>query len=165
MPQSRRLADLEKTLELLIEKLGSMEQNLAMASDAEVKISIKQRIREEIKPDIDKFQTEYWDTLAREVNSLKINETEADAAVIEVIQVIESFEQNNADMYAEQGIALLLDIRNKLSEPGPSATAKLKAAIPLFPPFVSYEVEFEPASFLRRVFPTFSRLVRKAEKK
>lgn len=161
MPNSRRLADLEKTLELLIEKLGALQRDLAMASDPEVKISIKQRIREDVKPQIDQFKTEYWDTLAQEVNSLTINETEANAAVIEVIQIIQNVEQNNADKYPEQGIELLAEIRNKLSEPGPSASAKLKAVIPLLPPVFYYEVEIETEGLWRRVFPTFSRLFKR----
>lgn len=165
MDKSRRLAEIEKNLELLRERLAAMERKRVMAYDAEEKISYKQRIREEIKPEIDEFQTEYWEIIAQEVNSQGIDETEADAAVIEVIQIIENFEQKNAERYDEQGIELLADIRNKLREPGKSATAKLKATIPILPPFVSYEVEFEPENILRRLFPTFSKLVRAGEKK
>lgn len=165
MPLNNRLTDLEKNLELLYQKLGAMERSRIMAYDAEAKISIDQRIREEIKPQIHQTEAEYWQLLAQEINSLMINEIDAQNAIIEVIQTAEIIEKNNIDQYSDQVIKLLTEIRNKLSEPGKSSSAKLKAAVPLLPPFVSYEMEIETEGILRRIFPTFSKLVRKAEKK
>lgn len=149
----------------MYEKLGRMERSLIMASDPEVKISIEQRIKVEIEPQIQRTEIDYLRLLAEEANSLIIDEADANEAVIEVIKTAEIIEQNNTNQYPVQVIELLTEIRNKLNEPGKSAAAKLKAAIPLLPPFVSYEVEFETESILRRIFPTFSRLLRKAKKK
>lgn len=165
MPLSGRLADLERNLELLYEKLGDMERSLILSYDAEAKISIKQRIREEIKPQIRQTEVEYWQLLTHEINASVIDEVDARSAIVEVIKTTEIIEQNNANQYPDQVIQLLTDIRNKLNEPGKSSSAKLKAALPLLPPFVSYEVELETEGILQRVFPTFSRLLRKAEKK
>ncbi|MBF2028185.1 MAG: hypothetical protein IGS48_15705 [Oscillatoriales cyanobacterium C42_A2020_001] len=162
---STRLADLEKNLELLYQKLGAMERSRIMAYDAEAKISIEQRIREEIRPQIQQNEVEYWQLLAQEVDSLLIDEVDASSAITEVIQTVEIIEQNNANQYPDQVIQLLTEIRNKLNEPGKSSSAKLKTALPLLPPFISYEVELETEGVLRRMFPTFSRLLKKVEKK
>lgn len=157
-----RLADIEKNLELLYEKLGAMERNCIMAYDAEAKISIEQRIREDVLPQIRRSETEYWQRLAQEANSLTINEIDANNAVIEIAEIID---QSSSGQYPDQMIQLLTEIRNKLNEEGKTSSAKLKAALPLLPPFVSYEVELETQGMLRRMFPTFSRLLKKTEKK
>ncbi|NET47733.1 MAG: hypothetical protein F6K09_03210 [Merismopedia sp. SIO2A8] len=142
-----------------------MERGLILAYDAEEKISIKQRIQEEIKPQIYQTETEYWQFLIREINSLVIDEADASNAIFEVIQTAEVVEQNKTNQYPVQVIQLLTEIKNKLSEPGKSSVAKLKAAVPLLPPFISYEMEIETEGILRRMFPTFSRLLKKVEKK
>jgi hypothetical protein len=170
MPPSRRLFDLEKNLSLLYEKLGAMEQCRIRAYDAEAKISIEQRIRDEVLPDIHKYEAAYWQLLVQEANSITISEAEASSAITEVLQTVELIQNSNANGYSnsDEVIKLLTDIRNQLSEPGKSSAGKLKAAIPLFPPFVSYEVEMDTTTTLRRLFPTFSKLLKelsKAEKK
>lgn len=164
MPLSRRLADLEKNLELLYEKLGAMEKAYSMAADPEIKISIKQRIREEITPQIRQIEAQFWKLSDQEASSSRIDEVDASNAVVEVVQIVERVQQNNANQYPDEVIQLLTEIRNKLNEPGKSSAAKLKAALPLLPPFVSYEMELDTEGLLRQVFPTFSRLFRKAEK-
>ena len=164
MPPSGRLADLEKNLELLYESLGAMERGFIFAYDPEAKNSIKQRIREEIKPQIRQTEVEYWQLLAHEVNSWVIDD-DANSAIIEVIQATDIIKQNDSSKNHNELIQHLTKIQNKLNEPGKSSSAKLKAAIPLFPPFVSYEVELETQGILQRLFPTFSRLLRKVRKK
>ncbi len=160
MPLSRRLADLEKNLELLYKKLGAMERELINEYKAQAKFSIEQEI-DDIKLKIREWKAEYWQLLAQEASLSRIDEVDASNAVVEVVQIVERVQQNNANQYPEQVIQLLTEIRNKLNEPGKSSTAKLKATLPLLPPFVSYEMELD---LLRQVFPTFSRLFRKAEK-
>ncbi len=54
MPPSRRLADLEKALELRYETLGEAEKRLAMSDEIFAKNAIKQRIREEVLPELRK---------------------------------------------------------------------------------------------------------------
>lgn len=161
MSLNKRLAVLSKNIELLYEKLGAMEKSLAMAVDPEIKISIQQRIREEIKPEIQKNQSEYLQLLATQANSIIINENDANDLVVEMIEAIEIRQNNN---YPDQVINLLTEIRNELNKPEKSSSAKLKATIPLLPPFLSYEVDFETEDVLRRLFPTFDKLIKKKRK-
>jgi hypothetical protein len=165
MPLSRRLTNLEKALDSLYETLGEAQKRLALANDIFEKNYIKQRIRQEVLPEIHEREEEYWQFLTQEVNSLAIDEDDASETIIEFIQTTEIIQQNNSHQYPDQVIQLLTEIRNKLNEPGKCSSAKLKAALPLLPPFISYEMEIETEGVLRRIFPTFSRLLRKVEKK
>ena len=161
---SQRFTDLEKVLESLYETLGQVERRLAITNDIFEKTSIRQRIREEVLPAIRESETEYWQLLNQEAATLVIQEPDANDAIVEILQTIDVIEQNSST-YSEQVVQLLVDIRNKLNEPEASSSAKLKAAVPLFPPFISYEAEIETEGFLKRFLPTFSRLLQKAQKK
>ncbi|WP_414755613.1 hypothetical protein [Anabaena sp. CCY 9910] len=165
MPQNSRLSDLKKNLQLLYEKLAGMERSRITAYDAEAKISIEMRIREEILPDIRRYEAEYWQVLYQEFNTLSIDEIDANDVIIEVTQTIEQITKHRFNGYPDEIIHLLIEIRDKLREPEKSSTAKLKATLPLFPPFVSYEIEFGTQGILQQFFPTFSRLLDKTKKK
>jgi hypothetical protein len=60
---------------------------------------------------------------------------------------------------------LLREIRDKLNEQELPAAAKLKAALPLVPGILSYEVELDTESSLRRAFGPIRRLFRGAIEK
>jgi hypothetical protein len=160
-----RLTDLEKHLTLLYEKLAAMERGLIMAYDAEAKISIEQRIREEVIPQVRKYEVEYWQLFAEQGNQFFIEEVDANIAITEVVNIVEQAQQNSVRKYPDELINLLAEIRDKLKEPEKTATAKLKAALPLLPPFLSYEFELDTPSILRQLFPTFSRLLKHTSKK
>jgi hypothetical protein len=59
---------------------------------------------------------------------------------------------------------VLQEIKAALSKPGIPAAGKLKAAIPLLPGVISYEMELDTEGLLRRVFPTFCDLADKIKK-
>lgn len=165
MPPSRRLADLEETLDSLYETLGEAKKRLAYANDIFEKNGIKQRIRREVLPEINQAEAEYWQFLAQEVDAFAITETDANLAIDEVIQEAELIETSGAQNYPDQVMKLLVEIRNKLNEPGKPAAAKLKAALPLLPPFISYEIELDTESSLRKVYEPIRRIFRGAPKK
>ncbi len=60
---------------------------------------------------------------------------------------------------------LLLEIRDKLNQQELPAAAKLKAALPLVPGILSYEVELDTESSLRRAVQPIRRLFRRAIEK
>ncbi|MBG1266761.1 hypothetical protein [Nostoc sp. WHI] len=166
MPSSRRLADVEKNLELWYENLGSMEQVLAITYDARARIAINQQIQYDILPQIRKYEVEYWQLLAQEVaHSCAIEEFDARNAIVHVVQEVKRIENKSSVHYPDDFMQLLLEIRDKLNEPETPATAKAKLALPLLPGILSYEVELDTENALRRAFLPLKGLFKKALEK
>jgi len=153
---TQRLTDLEKNLELRYETLGKAEKRLAITDEIFSKNAIELRIREEILPEIRKYKAEYWEVMMQEVRYRLVEETEASHAIGEVIQEVQVIQsQGNCPPELMQ---LLLEIRDKLNQPGIAAAAKAKLALPLIPGIVSYEVELDTENLLRRVFQPLKQL-------
>lgn len=161
MVPRRRLTDLEEILDSLYETLGNLQKQLAYTSGAPERNNIEQTISRQHLPQIRKCQQEYWQLLAQHANSFEINEADADSAIIEVLQIVEQIQQSNIARCSQEQILLLTEIRNKLNEPKKSAAGKLKATLPLLPPFVSYEIELGTEGILQQIFPTFRRILKK----
>lgn len=165
MPSSPRLAYLEKILELRYETLGEAETDLAMTTNTFEKTAIRQRIREQVLPELRKYEVEYWDLLAQEARACAVEEVDARNAIVEVVRTVELIEQTASANYPNEFMRLLLEIRDKLNEPGQPAAAKAKLALPLVPGILSYEVELDTENSLRRAFQPIKRLFRGAIEK
>ncbi|MBD2212928.1 hypothetical protein H6G27_24070 [Nostoc linckia FACHB-104] len=163
MPLSKRLADLEKILELRYETLSKAGKRLAITDEIFAKNAIEQRIREEILPEIRQYETEYWQLLAQEANFCTVEEVDAHNAIFLVVQKIELMEKNSSANYPNDLMRLLLEIRDKLNQPGTPAAAKAKIALPLLPGILSYEVELDTENALRQAFQPLKQLFKKAE--
>lgn len=161
----QRLAELEKILDLRYETLSKAEKRLAITDEIFAKNAIEQRIREEVLPELRKYETEYWRLLAQEAHSCAVEEIDARNAIVEVVQEVELIENKLSANYSDQFMRLLLEIRDKLNEPGQPAAAKAKLALPLVPGILSYEVELDTESSLRRAFGPIRRLFKGALEK
>lgn len=165
MNVNKRLQTLSENLALGYEKLSAMERSLIMAYDAEAKISIKQRIREEINPQVKQMEKEYWQLISKQVCSLEFEENDVSEILTEVTDLTETICQAHKNKQAEEIITLLTEIHIKLNELDTPASSRLKATIPLFLPFLQYEVDLEANNILRQFFPTIQKLIGKARKK
>jgi phage anti-repressor protein len=165
MPLNRRLANLEETLDSLYETLGESQKRLAYANDIFEKNSIKQRIRKEVLPELRQCEAEYWKILAQEARSCVVAEVDASHAIVDVVREVELIENQSSTNYPDKLMRLLLEIREKLNEPGQPAAAKAKLALPLVPGILSYEVELDTESSLRRAFQPIRRLFKGALEK
>jgi hypothetical protein len=165
MPPSRRLTDLEKNLELRYETLGEAEKRLAMSDEIFSKNAIKQRIREEVLPELRKVEAEYWEVLVQEARTCGLEEVEAHNTIVEIVPEVEAITNQPSANYAYEFMQLLLEIRDKLNQQELPAAAKLKAALPLVPGILSYEVELDTENSLRRAFQPIKRLFRGAIEK
>jgi hypothetical protein len=165
MPPSRKLAEIEKQLELLYETLNSAKKRLAMTDEIYAKTAIKQRIREETLPEIRQCEAEYWDILAQEAGFCTVEEVDARNAIVEVVGEVEQIENQPATNYPDELMRLLREIRDKLNEPGTPAAAKAKLALPLIPGILAYEVELDTENTLRKVLQPIKRLFRDAAQK
>lgn len=163
---NNRLRQLEENLELLREQQGALEQEALMTTGLH-KTQAEQRLQREIKPKIRDYEQEYWQILAQKSNQLEIGESDAEAAIAEIVETVNQIEVQQIDTYSAEMLQLLQQIRDKLNQPGTPATAKLKGVISSIPPFigVSYEAEIDTENFLRKHFPTFTKLLKGAAKK
>ncbi|WP_293143183.1 MULTISPECIES: hypothetical protein [unclassified Microcoleus] len=163
MSSEQLLAAIDKSLELQYETLGKAKKRLAMTDEIFAKIAIEQRIREELLPQICKDQSEYWKLLSQCANSYPVQESDAEYAIHQVIRDVELVK---SDDYADKLMRLLQEIKDKLNQPGTSAAAKAKLALPLIPGILSYEIELDTENSLRQIFQPLKQLFRgEAEKK
>jgi ribosomal protein L29 len=157
-----RLSHLQTEIEGYYEQLAGKESALRTIEESE-KVRIEQQIRK-VKQDIAKIQGEYWLLLKSQTAQLDITEADAEIVTAEIIQEVEILQyqptvQSNAEL-----VKLLTEIKAELTKPGIPGSGKLKAAIPLLPGFLSYEMDLDTEGLLRRLFPTFSKLAGKLKK-
>lgn len=150
MNERARLNDIEEILEILYERLGYFQKELAFAANQSAKFELKQQIKREILPDIRKYETEYWELYPQEV--IIISDEEAESQLVKVEQAVDSIEKISSDNYSSELIPLLHTIRDKLDNQNKAASAKLKLVLPLIPALASYELELETQGLLSKVF-------------
>ncbi|MEB3232707.1 MAG: hypothetical protein VKJ64_16985 [Leptolyngbyaceae bacterium] len=165
---SDRLSQLEDRLSEFQEQLSGMEETLVL-SPMEEHARLKLRIKK-LKAGMRPFEEEYWQRVAQQANELSIPDAEAKEAVAEIVTEVTQIEADPPANYPEALLQVLGEIRdslNKPDEPETPASAKLKSAISLMPPFVnlSYEGEIDLEKFFESHFPTFRKLIKAAAKK
>lgn len=151
----QRLEALEEILELEYEKLGEFQKEIAMIASAPAKFELKQRLKREVIPEIRKYEAEYGELLSQQVQEVKavvISDAEAESAITEVVQAVQQIEIQAAENYPEELIRLLTELREKLDDPGKSAAAKLKVALPIIPLVASYELEMDTEAFMTKAW-------------
>ena len=151
MDSQQRLADLENILDSLYETLGEAQKRRAYANDIFEKNSIKQRLRREVLPEIRKYEEEYWSLLAEEARNCQVDEVAANNAIVKVVEEVKLI-QSQPNQYPDEFMQKLQKILDKVNEPQTPAAGKLKAALPLIPGIMSYELELDTEISLKRVF-------------
>jgi|SRR4028118_119195 hypothetical protein len=163
MDSKQRLADLEEILDSLYETLGEAQKRRAYANDIFEKNSIKQRLRQEVLPEIRNYEQEYWSLLAEEVPYCQVDEVAASKAIVEVVQKVEPIVNKSSANYPDEFMQKLQKILDTLKEPQTPAAAKLIVALPLIPGIMSYEIELDTEISLKRVFGGIKKLFKKKE--
>jgi Effector-associated domain 1 len=107
------------------------------------------------------YETEYWKQLALKANCYELEEVDATSAIVEVEAQVVQVIKNQPDIN-DKLMELLVDIRDKLNEPGTPAVGKAKLVLPLIPGILSYEVELDTENSLRKVFKPIRWLYKKA---
>lgn len=158
-----RVLQLQKNLKRLYDQLGCIEDSLIT-----VEPSNRERIRqqkEDLLQEIRAIEQEYLQCLNQEVTLLTVPEEEAEVIVANLAQDTENISNSRMGQYPDEVIELLRKIHDTLNQQGKPAAGKLKLAIPLFLNIISYEVELDTESTLRRLFPTFTKLLKPERKK
>jgi hypothetical protein len=160
-----RLLEIESHLQILYEQKVSLEREILLSNGLQ-RTQTEQRLKLEVRPKIKEYEEEYWKVFSQHSGSMEISEQEAKVVVAEIVEQVSKIELNSSD-YTIEVLTLLREIRDKLNQPGSSATAKLKGVISSIPPFVgiSYEAELDTENFLNKHFPTFTSFVKGTIKK
>ncbi|NQE34344.1 hypothetical protein [Microcoleus asticus] len=162
MNSTRRLAYLEQTLDLWYEQLGEAEQALPMAIGPKEATAIKQDIRVRILPAIRRHEVEYWSLLEDEARDCQVDEVAASNAIFKVVEEVKLI-QSQPNQYPDEFMQKLQKILDKVNEPQTPAAGKLKAALPLIPGIMSYELELDTEISLKRVFGGIKKLLKKKQ--
>jgi sulfur relay (sulfurtransferase) DsrF/TusC family protein len=145
-----RLADIQASLTDLYEQLAGEERAWRLAEEAE-KTRLQQKVRLTWQR-IREYDREYVLTLSQQVKRQDLPEAVAEivtAEIVDAVEILEPLEKR------DEVKVLLQQILTELQKPGTPASAKLKVAIPIIPNVVSYEIEGDTESVVRRLFPTF----------
>ena len=162
---SDRLSQAEKQLESLYGQFNEIEDDITNNQNPQARAQSKQQLKN-LKPRIQEYEKEYLQALQQQAVELTFVEVDAQAVIDVVAEEISRIE-SNAQVYPDALLQQVREIRKKLDEPGTSAALKIKPVITLLPPGIglAIEGELDVENFLRRNFPTFTRLIRGSQAK
>jgi len=145
-----RISDLQDRLERQYSLLKQKEFALdtePQVTKGEVRLLIKQ-----LKQEIVEVEDDYAKRLAQQIKRHDLPESIAETVVGDLVDEIEMMQPiaKNDEMRS-----MLQQILDELRKPGISAAAKLKVVIPIIPNILTYEIEGDTESVVRRLFPTF----------
>lgn len=159
---SDRLSHLQSEVQGYYKQLAGKEtaKRTARFEDKEL---LQQQI-DVLKKELGSVEREYWLRWRAEIAGLTIPEADAEIVASQLVGEVEILEIEPAVQSNAELMKALQEIKAELSKPEIPAAGKLKAAIPLLPGVISYEMELDTEGLLRRVFPTFSKLAEKIKK-
>jgi hypothetical protein len=111
-----------------------------------------EKIKREVIPDIRKHESEYGKLLYQSTEAVLISDAEAEDALVEIEQAAKYLEIQPTESYPEELISLLQELREKLDDPGKTAAAKLKVALPIVPLLASYELEMDTEALMTQAW-------------
>jgi len=145
-----RLSDVQERLTRLYNLLKGLE----LAKD-EAEASEKPRLQLKIDSqwkEIRVVEKEYAQGIAQRIKRQDLPESIAQEVVGELVDEIEMMQPIAK---TDEMRSMLQQILDELRKPGTPAAAKLKVVIPIIPNIVSYEIEGDTETVVRRLFPTF----------
>ncbi|MEG4282630.1 hypothetical protein QUB68_05845 [Microcoleus sp. A006_D1] len=161
----KRVREIETSLKMLRAQLHYLEKEIILTTSSPAQFQLKRRLETDIQPRIQKYEQEYWQILAKTAETVEIPAPEAEIIVAEIVEEVGQIEVQQ--LYPDEVLHILREIRDKLDQPGPTAAAKLKGVISSIPPFVgiSYEAELDTENIFQRHFPTFQKWAKALAKK
>jgi hypothetical protein len=159
---SDRLSHLQSEVQGYYKQLANKEtaKRTARFEDKEL---LQQQI-DVLKKELGSVEREYWLRWQAEIARLTIPEADAEIVASEFVREVEFLEIEPAVQSNAELMNVLQEIKAELIKPEIPAGGKLKAAIPLLPGLISYEMELDTEGLLRRVFPTVCNFVDKLKK-
>jgi hypothetical protein len=149
---NRRTSDLHDQLKRLYERLNGIEKAKIDARD-EDKIPLQHRI-DDSWGEIREKEDEYIRSLVHEAERQTLPESVAKIIVDDLVHEIDLMSSSITNASIESSLQKILV---ELKKPHLSASAKLKITFPIIPGIVTYEIEGDTESLVRRLFPTFEK--------
>jgi hypothetical protein len=146
-----RLKELRELLDREYEKSHEFEKEISLSIGSE-KISLKQRFKREIAPQLSNLEKEYAELLVAGVPTGQIPEGEAKEIVTELSEATTKVLQSPPAGAPPEVLRLLEEIKTKLSEPKEAAAAKLKVTLPIIPTIFKYEIEVDTVRPLKNLW-------------
>jgi len=145
----QRLNELEELLELEYEQLHEYGKALITADGISQKIKLKQQLKRDLLLNLSAHEREYAELLAAGLQPERVPEIEAAPIILELTQA--TTQAQSISGAPTEMLQLLTEIKHKLDEPGKSAAAKLKVALPIIPLIARYELELDTENFLTTI--------------
>ncbi|MBI2928822.1 MAG: hypothetical protein HYY24_24430 [Verrucomicrobia bacterium] len=143
-----RFRQVEELLDIEYEKLHEFEKAISLADGISAKIALRQQIKRDLTPRLRRLEQEYAELLVQGVPDADIPEAQAQAFVTEVVRAVAKADELKPSGAPQEMVRLLAEIRDKLNEPGKSASGKLKVSLPIIPLISSYEMELDTEGVL-----------------
>ncbi len=143
-----RFRQVEELLDIEYEKLHEFERAFSLADGISQKIALRQQVKRDLTPRLRTLEQEYAELLAHGVSDADIPEPQAQMLVAEVVAAVAKADEQKPSNAPQDMVRLLGEIRDKLNEPGKSASAKLKLSLPIIPLISSYEMELDTEGVL-----------------
>jgi len=151
---SNRMGQLEELLEIEYEKMHEFEKAISICDGISQRISLRQQIKRELTPRLRSLEKEYAELLASDTPAEKIPVAEAEFFVGELLSAVVKCQEYSPRESPTEMIRLLLEIKTKLENPGKTAAAKLKIALPIIPLIASYEMELDTENAITQIWRT-----------
>ena len=150
---SDRIQPIFENLQLLYEQLDAAEKAAIREVNAISRKKYEQEIRDTLLPDVRKYEQQYAIALSQQVKK-QDPILEPIAATI-VGELVDEIEMIQPIAKTDEMRSMLQEILVELRKSDVPASAKLKIAIPIIPNVVTYELEGDTETVVRRLFPTF----------
>ncbi len=157
---TQRIRALEKILDIEYDKRSQYEEQIALCARTPNAIELRQRFKREVLPDIQRYEKEYADLLARRVNLHQIPAGEAEKSLADVTHAIDGLDRHSSQALPDEGSSLLVEIRKIVDDREKTAAAKLKVALPIILLLVSCEMELDTEIALQSVWKQLRTLFR-----
>lgn len=135
-----RLQQIEAQLHDAYDELHEYEIELRRAG-VEDQIKLRRRIKNELKPNLLRLESEYTTLLANSVSEQDLPEAESGRLLAELDSALHELEPLSTETNGAEIRAKLNEILALLNKPSTSSSAKLKMVLPLVPGFLVYEQE------------------------
>ncbi len=146
----KRYEELRQLLDEYYAQLVDFQLELARAEGGGQRVKLRRQIAVDILPKLGSYEDEFAAQLAAGASESSIPTDEAEVIVAELVKVTSTLQEGEG--VRDQIRSLAKQLKEQLDEPGRSAAAKLKVALPIIPGIARYELELDTENLVNQVW-------------